>query len=187
MMARFATVTAAAAIITTTAPAAAQEYPSKTVRIVTSEAGAGSDFVARLAGQGLTAALGQQFIVDNRAGGVIAGEAVARLRSRRPHAPRLRQHAVAAAPHAQADALRPVAGLRARYAGGARGRRAGGPSVAAGEIRQGPDSARARPSRASSISARPRPEPPTTSPASSSSRWRRWIWCAFPTAAPHRR
>ena len=78
MMARFATVTAAAAIITTTAPAAAQEYPSKTVRIVTSEAGAGSDFIARLAAQGLTAALGQQFIVDNRAGGVIAGDAVAR-------------------------------------------------------------------------------------------------------------
>ncbi len=78
MMARFATVTAAAAIITTTAPAAAQEYPSKTVRIVTSEAGAGSDFIARLAAQGLTAAFGQQFIVDNRAGGVIAGDAVAR-------------------------------------------------------------------------------------------------------------
>ena len=78
MMARFGTVTAAAAIIATTAPTAAQEYPSKTVRIVTSEAGAGSDFVARLAGQGLTAVLGQQFIVDNRAGGVIAGEAVAR-------------------------------------------------------------------------------------------------------------
>ena len=78
MMARFATVTTAAAIIATAPPAAAQEYPSKAVRIVTSEAGAGSDFVARLAAQGLTAALGQQFIVDNRAGGVIAGDAVAR-------------------------------------------------------------------------------------------------------------
>jgi tripartite-type tricarboxylate transporter receptor subunit TctC len=76
MIARVATVTAAAAIMAV--PADAQDYPSKTVRIVTSEAGAGSDFVARLAGQGLTAALGQQFIVDNRAGGVIAGEAVAR-------------------------------------------------------------------------------------------------------------
>jgi len=77
-MARLVTVAAAAAIVATMAPAVAQEYPSKVVRIVTSEAGAGSDFVARLAAHGLTAAFGQQFIVDNRAGGVIAGDAVAR-------------------------------------------------------------------------------------------------------------
>ena len=77
-MARLVTVAAAAAIVATMAPAVAQEYPSKVVRIVTSEAGAGSDFVARVAAHGLTAAFGQQFIVDNRAGGVIAGDAVAR-------------------------------------------------------------------------------------------------------------
>lgn len=43
-----------------------QAYPSKTIRIVTTAAGGGSDFVARLIAQGLTDSLGQQTIVDNR-------------------------------------------------------------------------------------------------------------------------
>ena len=51
-------------------PAAAQPYPSRPVRIiVASTAGGGSDFVARLIGNKLTEALGQQVIVDNRGGG----------------------------------------------------------------------------------------------------------------------
>ena len=40
-------------------------------RIVTSDAGGGNDFVARLIAQGLTASLGQQGVVDNRPAGVI--------------------------------------------------------------------------------------------------------------------
>ena len=45
-------------------------YPARTVRIiVSSAAGGGSDFIARLLAQKLTEALGQQVIVENRAGG----------------------------------------------------------------------------------------------------------------------
>jgi tripartite-type tricarboxylate transporter receptor subunit TctC len=46
--------------------ASAQAYPSKPIRIVTSPAGGGSDFVTRLVAQGLTGPLGQPIVVDNR-------------------------------------------------------------------------------------------------------------------------
>lgn len=60
-------------------PAAfAQDFPTKTVRIVASEAGGGGDFIARLVAQGLTSSFGQQVVVDNRGGGVIAGDVVAK-------------------------------------------------------------------------------------------------------------
>jgi tripartite-type tricarboxylate transporter receptor subunit TctC len=52
------------------------EFPHKPIRIVTADAGGGSDVIARLIGQGLTAAWGQQVVVDNRGGGTIAGEIV---------------------------------------------------------------------------------------------------------------
>jgi tripartite-type tricarboxylate transporter receptor subunit TctC len=58
--------------------ALAQQYPVKPVRVVASEAGGGGDFVARVMAPGLTAALGQQIVVENRGGGVIAGDVVAR-------------------------------------------------------------------------------------------------------------
>src|SRR6185295_17106351 len=60
------------------ASAQAQDFPVKPIRIVASEAGGGGDFVARQIGGGLTAALGQPVVVENRGGGVIAGDAVAR-------------------------------------------------------------------------------------------------------------
>ena len=43
-----------------------QTYPTKPVRIVTSPAGGGNDFPARLIARALAAPLGQQLIVDNR-------------------------------------------------------------------------------------------------------------------------
>lgn len=55
----------------------AAEFPHMPVRIVTADAGGGSDLVARLLAQGLTAAWGKQVLVDNRGGGTIAGEIVA--------------------------------------------------------------------------------------------------------------
>jgi tripartite-type tricarboxylate transporter receptor subunit TctC len=48
------------------APALSQDYPAKPVRLITSPAGGGNDFVARLIARALTGSLGQQVIVDNR-------------------------------------------------------------------------------------------------------------------------
>ncbi len=61
--------------------ASAQQYPAKPVRVIVPFApGGGSDLTARQFSNKLTAALGQQFIVDNRggAGGIIGMEAVAK-------------------------------------------------------------------------------------------------------------
>ena len=58
--------------------ATAQDYPTRPVRIVTSEVGGGNDVQARMVARGLTDALGQQVIVENRPSGVIPGEIVAR-------------------------------------------------------------------------------------------------------------
>ena len=46
--------------------ASSQDYPNKTIRILTSAAGGGTDFAARIIAQGLSAGLGQPVIVDNR-------------------------------------------------------------------------------------------------------------------------
>src|SRR5258706_8497417 len=75
--ARFVTtlaVTAAAAI------AGAQSYPSKPIRfLVGAPTGGGNDIIARIVGRRLGELLGQQVIIENRAGagGNIAAEAVA--------------------------------------------------------------------------------------------------------------
>ncbi|HEV7804063.1 MAG TPA: tripartite tricarboxylate transporter substrate-binding protein [Burkholderiales bacterium] len=58
-------------------PAFGQTYPSKPIRIITSPAGGGNDFPARLLARALTAPLGQQLIVDNRPT-VLLGELVSR-------------------------------------------------------------------------------------------------------------
>jgi len=65
------------ALIGATTAACAAGFPQKPIRIVTADAGGGSDMVSRLIGQGWTAAWGQQVVVDNRGGGTIAGEIVA--------------------------------------------------------------------------------------------------------------
>ncbi len=62
-------------------PAAAQSFPTKPIRvIVPSPPGDGSDVVARLVGEKLAAAWGQQVLVDNRpgAGGRIGTEVAAK-------------------------------------------------------------------------------------------------------------
>jgi tripartite-type tricarboxylate transporter receptor subunit TctC len=53
-------------------------YPYKTIRVVTSEPGSSSDFLARLIAQGIAASLGRQVIVDNRGGGMMAADIVLR-------------------------------------------------------------------------------------------------------------
>ncbi len=47
-------------------PTPAQTYPDRVVRIITTPAGSGSDFAARLVAQALSRTFGQQVIVDNR-------------------------------------------------------------------------------------------------------------------------
>jgi tripartite-type tricarboxylate transporter receptor subunit TctC len=77
----FIRVASAALSVALAAPAIAQTYPVKPVRfLVGFAAGGGTDIMARAVAQKLTAALGQQFVVENRAGanGNLAGEAVAR-------------------------------------------------------------------------------------------------------------
>jgi tripartite-type tricarboxylate transporter receptor subunit TctC len=71
----------AAAVPAVSGTARAQAYPSRPVRIIVGfPAGGATDIQARLMGQWLSDRLGQQFIVENRAGasGNIGTEAVAK-------------------------------------------------------------------------------------------------------------
>jgi tripartite-type tricarboxylate transporter receptor subunit TctC len=61
--------------------AAAQTYPTRPVMIVVPfAAGGGNDMMARMLAQHMSRALGQQFVIDNRAGaaGTLGARAVAK-------------------------------------------------------------------------------------------------------------
>src|SRR3979409_2040716 len=60
------------------ASVSAQKFPTKPIRMVASGVGGAGDFTARLIATGLTPRLGQQVIVDNRPGGLVPGEIVAK-------------------------------------------------------------------------------------------------------------
>src|SRR5215468_2754366 len=78
--ARFAVAVAAVAALSN-APIAAQDYPTKPVRIVVGFAPGGpTDVIARLMAQDMTTSTGQSFLVENRPGAnaIIATELVAR-------------------------------------------------------------------------------------------------------------
>lgn len=69
------------ALLASAAVRAQPSYPAKPIRlVVTSPPGGSQDFLARLLGQGLTPALGQQVLVDNRTGasGIIGIDFVAK-------------------------------------------------------------------------------------------------------------
>jgi tripartite-type tricarboxylate transporter receptor subunit TctC len=72
---------AAAALCFSAAPASAQSFPSKPIRMVTQfSAGSGGDALVRVVTNGLTEAVGQPVVIENRAGagGVQAAEQIAR-------------------------------------------------------------------------------------------------------------
>jgi len=72
---------AAYAVACAPKPAAAQAYPTRPVTIVVPfAAGGGNDIMARLIAQHLSRALGQQFVIENRAGagGTVGARAVAK-------------------------------------------------------------------------------------------------------------
>src|SRR6516165_100099 len=74
---------ASLAVAAATDPTAAQIYPTRPVTIVVPfAAGGGNDILARLLAQHMGAALGQQFVIENRAGagGTIGARAVAKSR-----------------------------------------------------------------------------------------------------------
>jgi tripartite-type tricarboxylate transporter receptor subunit TctC len=69
------------AALVATSPAAAQEWPARTIRIVVGFGpGGGTDIVSRIVAQPLQERLGQAVVVENRpgAGGTLGAEAVAR-------------------------------------------------------------------------------------------------------------
>lgn len=66
--------TVAGVALCTASVFAADTWPNRPLRIVTSEPGGGSDFTARIVAQGLTQSLAQQVIVDNRAGTLTAAQ-----------------------------------------------------------------------------------------------------------------
>ena len=77
----FALIAAAVGLLIAAAPAAAQEFPTRSVRMILPfPAGGGSDLVARIIAQKYSQQLGQQVIVDNRAGasGNIAADLAAK-------------------------------------------------------------------------------------------------------------
>ncbi len=61
----------------TTSTGSGQAYPSKPIRIVTSAAGGNNDLIARIIAPGLTSALGQPIVIDNR-NAVAGGEMVSK-------------------------------------------------------------------------------------------------------------
>ena len=71
----------AAAVLLSAGIAAAQDYPNRPIRVILSvPAGATPDVTARLVAPGVSEALGQPLVMDNRggAGGLIGAELVAR-------------------------------------------------------------------------------------------------------------
>ena len=72
---------AAVSVVAVAAPALAQEWPQRTVRIVVGFGpGGGADIIGRIVAQALQERLGQPFVIENKPGsaGTLGNELVAR-------------------------------------------------------------------------------------------------------------
>ena len=61
-----------------TSTGSGQAFPSKPIRIITTSPGSGNDFMARQLAPGMSAALGQPVIIENRPTGFLAAEALSK-------------------------------------------------------------------------------------------------------------
>src|SRR5687767_14225590 len=78
MLSRFIIVLfCACAIVSGAQTAAGQDFPHRPIRLLTSVPGGSGDTIARLVAQRISGPLGQQVIVDNRAGGIVPPSIVA--------------------------------------------------------------------------------------------------------------
>ena len=75
----FLAVAVAMHIATASLPAGAQPWPARPVRVVTTQPGSSAELMGRLIAPGLSSALAQQVVIDNR--GLVAAEIVARAPS----------------------------------------------------------------------------------------------------------
>jgi len=68
----------ASTLVLGTADVCSEDYPTKPIRLVVGGVGSGGDYAARLIAPTLSANLGRQVVVDNRGGGTLAIEIVAK-------------------------------------------------------------------------------------------------------------
>ena len=140
------------------APAAAQDYPSKPLRLIIPFAPGGSvDIVARLAAQKLGDRLGKQVVAENRAGagGMIGLELANAAPAGRPYARAGLAGACGQSAHPQAQ-LRHREDAHIRRLARQRPERVHGASLRAGNHREGADRARQGKARHAAFRARRR-------------------------------
>jgi len=68
----------AAVMLLASGVSSGQHFPSKSIRMVTAEAGGSPDFVSRVIAQGIAAPLGQPVVIENRSSGLIPADIVSK-------------------------------------------------------------------------------------------------------------
>ena len=172
------------------APATAQEWPQRPIRIIVAfGAGGGADIISRILGQSMQEKLGQPVVIENRpgAGGTIGNEAVARADKDGYTLGMMTAGQIIAATMRKSTALRHAGGFRSGVAGGDRkpDDRRRGPIFR--PVRSRSWSRPRRPIRARSYLQAPASGRPSISRRSCSCRLPASRWCTCPSATRRRR